>query len=267
MKNRLLNFFNNNCYLKDGLFHLGGMTIMLMKSIGFILQGRVDIHETITQMKRIGNDSLPMVSITALATGMVLVVQMGNQFAKMGAESYVGGVVALAQARELAPILTAIVVAGRIGSAMTAEIGTMKVTEQIDALETLAVSPVRYLVVPRLLAGVVMLPFLTIYANLIGIAGGLFVAVAQINMSIVSFRESVVSQLMINDIVGGLIKALAFGLIISLVGCYRGFITKGGAEGVGASTTGSVVTAIMLIFVSNYFLSVLIVNFVEAFLY
>jgi phospholipid/cholesterol/gamma-HCH transport system permease protein len=208
-----------------------------------------------------------MVSITALATGMVLVVQMGSQFVKMGAESYVGGVVALAQARELSPILTAIVVAGRVGSAMAAEIGTMKVTEQIDALQTLAVSPIRFLVVPRLIAGFIMLPLLTIYANFIGIAGGLFVAVAQLNMSVVSFKESVIDQLMIHDIMGGLLKALVFGLIISMVGCYRGFITRGGAEGVGASTTGAVVTAIMIIFVCNYFLSVLIVNFVEAFLY
>lgn len=247
--------------------HLGAMTIMFFRALHFIFKGQVNFHDTIVQMKRIGVESLPMVSITALATGMVLVVQMGNQFVKMGAESYVGGVVALAQARELSPILTAIVVAGRIGSAMAAEIGTMKVTEQIDALQTLAVSPIRFLVVPRLLAGVVMLPFLTIYSNIIGIAGGLFVAVAQINLTIVSFRESVISQLQINDLLGGLVKAVIFGMIIAMVGCYRGFITRGGAEGVGESTTGSVVTAIMLIFVCNYFLSVLVVNFVEAFLY
>jgi phospholipid/cholesterol/gamma-HCH transport system permease protein len=131
----------------------------------------------------------------------------------------------------------------------------------------MAVSPIRFLVVPRLIAGVIMLPFLTIYANVIGILGGLFVAVAQINISMVSFKESVISQLGVTDIMGGLLKALIFGLIISIIGCYKGFTTKGGAEGVGESTTGSVVTAIMIIFVCNYFLSVLIVNFMEAFIY
>jgi len=249
------------------LFHLGAITSMLFKAIYFILKREINFKDTVLQMKRIGNESLAMVSITALATGMVLVVQTGSQFVRMGAESYVGGIVALTQARELSPILTAIVVAGRIGSAMAAEIGTMKVTEQIDALETMAVSPIRFLVVPRLIAGVIMLPFLTIYANVIGILGGLFVAVAQINISMVSFRESVISQLGVTDIMGGLLKALIFGLIISIIGCYKGFTTKGGAEGVGESTTGSVVTAIMIIFVCNYFLSVLIVNFMEAFIY
>lgn len=248
------------------LMHVGAMTLMLWHAIRFILAGRISLHDTFEQMKRIGVESLPMVGITGLATGMVLVVQIGNQFVRMGAETYVGGVVALSIARELGPILTAIVVAGRVGSAMAAEIGTMKVTEQIDALETLAVSPIRFLVVSRLIAGVLMLPVLTIYNNLIGMAGGLVVAILQLNMSQASFIESIRSQLQINDIVGGLIKAMVFGLIITTVGCYRGFITRGGAEGVGESTTGSVVTAIMIILVSDYFLTVLILNFVEGFM-
>ena len=249
------------------IYHLGAMTTMLMSALSFILKGRINFKDTIMQMKRIGNESLPMVSITALATGMVLVVQVGFQFVRMGAESYIGGVVALAQVRELSPILTAIVVAGRIGSAMAAEIGTMRVTEQIDALETMAVSPIRYLVVPRLIAGVIMLPVLTIYANFIGILGGLFVAVAQLNISMVNFRESVISQLQVFDIIGGLSKTIIFGMVISLVGCYKGFTTSGGAEGVGNSTTSSVVTAIMIIFVFNYFLSVLIVNIMNTSIY
>lgn len=248
------------------LAHLGAMTMMLAQAVSFILRRRVNLRDTIEQMKRIGVESLPMVSITGFATGMVLVVQIGDQFVKMGAETYVGGVVALALARELSPILTSIVVAGRIGSAMAAEIGTMRVTEQIDALETLAVSPVRYLVVPRLIAGVAMLPLLTIFSNLIGMIGGLLVATAQFHMSTVSFVESIKAQLLVSDILGGLLKATIFGLIIATVGCYRGFITRGGAEGVGESTTGSVVTAIVIILVSNYFLAVLILNFATAFL-
>lgn len=248
------------------LGHLGAMTTMLAQAVSFILRRRVNLHDTFDQMRRIGVESLPMVSITGFATGMVLVVQIGDQFVKMGAETYVGGVVALALARELSPILTSIVVAGRIGSAMAAEIGTMRVTEQIDALETLAVPPVRYLVVPRLIAGVLMLPLLTVFSNMVGMIGGLIVATMQFHMSVVSFQESIKAQLLVSDVMGGLLKSTIFGLIIATVGCYRGFITRGGAEGVGESTTGSVVTAIVIILVSNYFLAVLMLNFAAAFL-
>ncbi|HNY12465.1 MAG TPA: ABC transporter permease [Candidatus Wallbacteria bacterium] len=251
---------------KDMMSALGEMSIILAKGLLFLMQGKINIRDLVYQMSQIGVDSLFMVSITGLSTGMVLVVQMGNQMVKMGAESYVGGIVALSLARELAPNLTAIVVAGRIGSSIAAEIGTMAVTEQIDALYTLAVSPIKYLVVPRVLAAALMLPILTIFTNMIGIAGGSFVAVAQVNISLMTFKESILTNLAIRDVMGGLIKSFFFGGIIGLVGCYKGFKTYGGAEGVGKSTTGAVVLSIMLILVSNYFLSVLIVNFNDTFL-
>jgi phospholipid/cholesterol/gamma-HCH transport system permease protein len=245
---------------------LGEAVVMVWQAIGFIVRGKVSLKETIKQMAIIGADSLPMVSITGLFTGMVLVVQMGNQFVRIGAESYVGGVVALALARELSPNLTAIVTAGRVGSAMAAEIGTMKVTEQVDALYTLATSPVKVLVSPRLIASVIMLPLLTVFSTAIGIAGGAFVAVNQVHISLTVFKDSVLNTVELNDLFGGLLKAAVFGLVIAIVGCYRGFTTEGGAEGVGRATTGAVVNAIMCILVSNYFLTVLVVNFVETFL-
>jgi len=255
----LLKQFN---YMINGL---GEMTQMALSGLSFLIRGKINFRDLFYQMSQIGVDSLFMVSITGLSTGMVLVVQMGNQMVKMGAESYVGGIVALALARELAPNLTAIVVAGRIGSAMAAEIGTMVVTEQIDALHTLAVSPIKYLVVPRVLAAALMLPILTIYANAIGIFGGSFVSVAQVNISLVSFKESILATLLVRDILGGLAKAFIFGIIIGIVGCYKGFKTYGGAEGVGKSTTSAVVLSIMLILIANYFLSVLVVNVNESF--
>jgi len=251
--------------LRNMLTTLGEMAIIFGKGLVFLMQGKLNIRDLIYQMSQIGVDSLFMVSITGLSTGMVLVVQMGNQMVKMGASSYVGGIVALSLARELAPNLTAIVVAGRIGSAIAAEIGTMAVTEQIDALYTLAVSPIKYLVVPRVLAAALMLPVLTIFTNIIGIAGGSLVAVTQVNISLMTFKESILANLEISDIMGGLVKSFVFGAIIGLVGCYKGFKTYGGAEGVGKSTTGAVVLSIMLILVSNYFLSVLIVNFNDTF--
>ncbi len=251
--------------IREMIKGLGEMTLMMMSAFSFIIRGKINLKDLINQMSSIGVDSLFMVSITGLSTGMVLVVQMGNQMVKMGAESYVGGIVALALARELAPNLTAIVVAGRIGSAMAAEIGTMAVTEQIDALHTLAVSPIKYLFVPRLLAAALMLPILTIFTNAIGIAGGSFVSVMQVNISLVTFKESILSTLMVRDIMGGLAKSFIFGLIIGMVGCYKGFKTYGGAEGVGKSTTSAVVLAIMLILVANYFLSVLVVNVNDTF--
>jgi len=251
--------------IRDMIKGLGEMTLMMMSAFSFIIRGKINFKDLLNQMSSIGVDSLFMVSITGLSTGMVLVVQMGNQMVKMGAESYVGGIVALALARELAPNLTAIVVAGRIGSAMAAEIGTMAVTEQIDALHTLAVSPIKYLFVPRVLAAALMLPILTIFTNVIGIAGGSFVSVMQVNISLVTFKESILSTLLVRDIMGGLAKSFIFGIIIGMVGCYKGFKTYGGAEGVGKSTTSAVVLAIMLILVANYFLSVLVVNVNDTF--
>lgn len=223
-----------------------------------IKQNRFDFKNLNSQMCRIGVESITMVIITGLSVGMVLVVQTGFQFKRFGALDYVGGVVGLSMAKELAPILTAIVLAGRVGSSIAAELGTMKITEQIDALETMATNPVEYLVVPRFWACTTMLFLLTVISNLVGILGGSLVAVEQLNMSYNTFMNSVLDMLRVYDLMGGLFKSLIFGAIIAIIGCYKGFVTEGGAEGVGKSTTDSVVIAIMLILASNYFLTEMI---------
>jgi len=249
---------------------LGNLSILFLQSLYWIFHdlrtGRFMFKNLMDQMSRIGVDSLPMVAITGFSTGAVLVVQIGYQFTQLGAQRYVGGVVSMAMARELAPIMTAIVVAGRIGSSIAAELGTMKITEQIDALETMAANPVEYLVVPRFLGCTVMLVILTIFTNVVGMIGGSLVAVYQIGMTLVTFRDSILQNLKIFDLMGGLFKGMVFGALIGIIGCYRGFTTEGGAEGVGKSTTGAVVLAIMLILAVNYFLTVGINNFNMAYM-
>ncbi|MBI3039735.1 ABC transporter permease [bacterium] len=248
----------------------GSLALLFFQTIYWTLHnlkhGKFNLKNLIDQMSRIGVDSLPMVAITGLSTGAVLVVQIGYQFTQLGAQRYVGGVVSMAMARELAPILTAIVVAGRVGSAIAAELGTMKITEQIDALETMATNPVDYLVVPRFLACTFMLFILTIFTNVVGMLGGSVVAIYQIGMTLVTFKDSILQNLKVYDIMGGLFKGMVFGAIIGLVGCYKGFTTEGGAEGVGKSTTGAVVLTIILILAVNYFLTVGINNFNMAYM-
>ena len=208
---------------------------------------------TIDQMNRIGVTSLPLVFLTALFTGMVLSLQSAYQLRLFAAEQFTSDLVALSMTRELGPVLTAMVVAGRVGASIAAEIGTMKVTEQIDALRSLATDPVRYLVVPRLVAGFFMLFFLTIYADCIGMLGGYFVAVFKLGISSHQYIKRSIEILMIKDIMTGLYKAFIFGVVISIVGCYFGFQTEGGAEGVGRSTTMAVVTALVLIIALDCF--------------
>jgi phospholipid/cholesterol/gamma-HCH transport system permease protein len=202
-------------------------------------------------MNRIGVTSLPLVFLTALFTGMVLSLQSAYQLRLFAAQQFTSDLVALSIARELGPVLTAMVVAGRVGAAMAAELGTMKVTEQIDALKALAVDPVRYLVAPRFVAGFLMLFILTIYADCIGMLGGYIVAVFKLGISPHQYIKRSVDVLMIKDIFTGLIKAFFFGGIIAGVGCYYGFNAEGGAEGVGRATTVAVVTILVMIIASD----------------
>jgi len=256
--------------LKDFINLMGSLSLLLVQSIYWTLHslriGRFGFKNLMDQMSRIGVDSLPMVAITGFSTGAVLVVQIGYQFTQLGAQRYVGGVVSMAMARELAPILTAIVVAGRVGSAIAAEIGTMKITEQVDALETMATNAVDYLVVPRFWGCTIMLFVLTIFTNIVGMVGGSIVAIYQIGMTLTTFQESILQNLKIFDLMGGLFKAMVFGGVIGIIGCYKGFTTEGGAEGVGKSTTGAVVLAIMMILAINYFLTVGINNINTAYM-
>jgi phospholipid/cholesterol/gamma-HCH transport system permease protein len=219
---------------------------------------QADLRETVRQMARLGADSLPIVLMTIMFTGMVLAVQTSKEFVRFGASSSVGGVVAIAMGRELAPVLTGVVVAGRIGAAIAAEIGTMKVTEQIDALRVMATNPTSYLVVPRFLAAVLMMPVLIVFANAIGSIGGWLVATNYANISSFTYTNSIKVFMEPFDMVGGMLKGCVFGAIIAIVGCHKGLSTRQGAEGVGIAPTAAVVLSLILIFISNYFLSIIL---------
>ena len=214
-----------------------------------------DGREWLRQMVRVGVDSIPVVVLTAMFTGMVLALQTFIGFRRVHAEQFVASVVSLAMLRELSPVLVGLMVTGRVGSSMAAEIGTMKVTEQIDALKALATEPVQYLFVPRIVAGVVMLPFLVILGDFLGIYGGYLIAVKMMNTNPVVYQQNTYQFLTLNDLWSGLIKAAAFGLILTLTGCVRGYYTTGGAEGVGRATTNAVVSASLIILLSDFFLT------------
>jgi len=217
-----------------------------------------DWREVLRQMSLLGADSLPIVMITILCTGMVFSVQTAKVFVEYGAVNTVGGVVAIAMGRELVPVLVGVVVAGRIGAAIAAELGTMKVTEQIDALRVMATSPVRYLVAPRFIAISLMLPVLIVFGNFIGNLGGWLVAHYYANISTATYVNSIKSLCEAWDLTGGMVKGVFFGAIIAIVGCFKGLNAKTGAEGVGLATTASVVLSIILIFIADYFLTVLL---------
>ncbi len=240
----------------NGCAATGRMTFLFIETIKRLKDANG--KETIRQMALLGADSLPIVLMTILCTGMVFSVQTAKEFVRFGAASSVGGIVAIAMARELVPVLTGVVVAGRIGAAIAAELGTMKVTEQVDALRVMAANPVSFLVVPRFIAIVLMMPILVIFANLIGNIGGWIVAHYYAGIGTFSYEHSIRVLAETYDVVGGMIKSSVFGAIIAIVGCYKGLNAPNGAEGVGLATTASVVLSIILIFITNYFLSILL---------
>jgi phospholipid/cholesterol/gamma-HCH transport system permease protein len=204
------------------------------------------------QMIEIGYYSLPVVGLTAIFTGMVLALQSFTGFARFSAESAIPQVVVVSLTRELGPVLAGLMVAGRIGAAMAAEIGTMRVTDQIDALQTLSTNPMRYLVAPRLIAGTTMLPLLVLCADIIGVFGGYIVSIYKLGFNPGIYLHNTFDFLETMDVVSGLVKAGVFGFVVALMGCYHGFHSKGGAQGVGTATTNAVVSASILILISNY---------------
>lgn len=199
--------------------------------------------------------SLPVVAMTAIFSGMVIALQSYTGFSRFSAESAIAGVVVLSVVRELGPVLAGLMVAGRVGAAMAAEIGTMRVTDQIDALGTLSTNPVKYLVTPRLLAGLLALPLLVIVADILGVLGGFLVATAKLGFSANGYLTNTYTTLTTEDIVAGLAKAGVFGFLIALMGCYHGYNSRGGAQGVGAATTNAVVSASILILAFDYVLT------------
>ncbi|HCQ21408.1 MAG: MlaE family lipid ABC transporter permease subunit [Anabaena sp. CoA2_C59] len=228
---------------------LGGQVIF------HLLQGKIHRRNTLEQLAIVGPDSFFIALLTAIFVGAVFTIQVAREFINFGAGNLVGGVLAVALTRELTPVLTAVVLAGRVGSAFAAEIGTMKVTEQIDALLMLKTDPIDYLVIPRLLACLIMLPILTLLCLVTGMSGGLLIATRIYNLSDTVFLDSARDFLDIWDISSSMIKACCFGVLIAIIGCSWGLTTTGGAKGVGQSTTTAVVTALLVIFISNFFLS------------
>jgi phospholipid/cholesterol/gamma-HCH transport system permease protein len=207
------------------------------------------------QMVEIGYNSLPVVGLTAIFTGMVLALQSYTGFARFSAEGAIATVVVLSVTRELGPVLAGLMVAGRIGAAMAAEIGTMRVTEQIDALTTLSTNPFKYLVAPRLIAGLTMLPLLVLVADIIGVMGGYLISIYKLGFNPGTYLAKTFIDLVALDVISGLVKASVFGFIIALMGCYNGYNSKGGAQGVGQATTNAVVSASILILTFNYFIT------------
>jgi len=239
-------------------YEAGGISLMFWRSCKVLFMAPLRVHETASQMYKIGVASFPLVSLTALFTGMVLALQSAYQLRIFSAVQFTSDLVSLSTVRELGPVLTGVVVAGRVGASIAAEIGTMKVTEQIDALQSLAMDPIRYLVVPRFVASVSMLFILSIYAMVIGILGGYGIAIFKLGISSHTYLSRAIDILVLKDIVTGLSKAFFFGMIISSVGCYYGFEAKGGAEGVGMATTKAVVTSIITIIAFDCFYTAMV---------
>jgi phospholipid/cholesterol/gamma-HCH transport system permease protein len=239
----------------DFLSATGSLVIFALLAIWYGIRPPYYPRLILRQMIEIGYYSLPVVGLTALFTGMVLALQTYTGFSRFAAESAIPNVVVLSVTRELGPVIAGLMVAGRIGAAIAAEIGTMRVTDQIDALTTLSTNPYRYLVAPRLLAGLVMLPALVLVADIIGVFGGFLVSAYKLNFNHASYIQRSVDFLQTQDVVAGLAKAAVFGFVVALMGCYNGYHSRGGAQGVGAATTYAVVSASILILIFDYVLT------------
>ena len=234
---------------------MGGILILFISVIRWMFRPPLKLRLIFKQMEFVGVKSLFVVVLTGTFTGMVMALQGYYGFKMFSAESMVGSTVALGMTRELGPVLTGLMVTARAGSAMAAELGTMRVTEQIDALYVMSANPVKYLIVPRVIASVLMLPALTIVSVFVGILGGYFVGVPILGINSGAFVNNISALVGLDDLYNGLIKAAFFGLILSLFGCYKGFSMTGGAEGVGKATTEAVVLSSIWILVSDYFLT------------
>ncbi|HEY7215790.1 MAG TPA: ABC transporter permease [Thermoanaerobaculia bacterium] len=233
----------------------GGLGLLTGRAFLAMIRPPYEIGLWIRQMEQIGVRSLGVASVTTIFTGMVLALQTALSLPSLGIKYYIGSVVSKSLVRELGPVLTALIVGGRIGSGMTAEIGTMKVTEQIDALRSMATDPVKKLVVPKLVATLVMLPALTVIGDALGILGGLIVATYTLNLTPGLYLNDVFDSLNLGDVASGIAKSFFFAYFIAVVGCYNGLNTTGGADGVGRATTNTVVVAAILVLVSDFFLT------------
>ena len=248
----------------DWVAEVGRVTILMRDIARFLIPGLRSFGRVVQQMGTIGVGSLWLVVVVSLFTGAVAAVQAAYQFTSVVPMRFLGSVVLRSVIIELSPVLTGLVVGGRVGASIAAELGTMKVTEQIDAMRAMAIHPVRYLVVPRVIAAIVMLPVMTILSDAIAIFGGWVVAVTSIGMSSNTYTQSLKDFFLVKDLMSGLIKAFFFGGIIGVMGCYYGFATEGGAEGVGMATTRAVVASCVLVLISDYVLANVLFRFVFA---
>jgi phospholipid/cholesterol/gamma-HCH transport system permease protein len=242
------------------LLYVGGLTELGLETVRLTFRRPFERREFILQLDHIGVRSMSIVVITAAFIGMVLALQTAYALEDFGGKLFIGKVVSLSLVRELAPVLMALMVGGRVGAGMTAEIGTMKVTEQIDALRALATNPIRKLIVPKVLATTIMLPALTTIAILVGTLGGMLIAVANLNLSANFYMRSVITTLRYNDLASGIGKTFFFGFAIALIACFNGLRTSGGADGVGRATTATVVTSAITVLVLDFFLTKLFMS-------
>jgi len=237
------------------MVYTGDITDLAVQTIQQAWRGPIEWPLVMAQFEQIGFKSLSIVAITSLFIGMVLALQTAYSLADFGGKLFVGKVVSLSLVRELAPVLMSLMVGGRVGAGMTAELGTMKVTEQIDALRALATNPVRKLVVPKVMATTLMFPLLTVISNFVGIIGGMFIAVTSLHLSANFYLRSVIETVKYNDLASGIGKTFFFGFAIGLIGCFNGLRTTGGADGVGRATTVTVVTGAITVLVLDFFLT------------
>jgi len=251
VKNNLVTRF------RDFIYFIGGITNLAAQSMYWVFMPPYERKRIFEQAKKAGVDSLPIVALISFFIGVILAFQISTLMQRLGSEMYIASVVALSLVRELGPIITSLVVAGRVGAAITAELGSMQVTEQIDALETLATNPIKYLVVPRLIALALMLPLLTVFGDMIGILGGWMICVFKLGISSRLYLNITFDSLLFKDLFTGLSKTIFFGMIIAWVSCYEGFNVEGGAEGVGKATTKAVVTSFILIIACDCFFTAL----------
>ncbi|MFH2037631.1 MAG: ABC transporter permease [Candidatus Zixiibacteriota bacterium] len=238
---------------------LGSMFILLFKTVYYLKDIPKSVSLIFEQCFLIGNRSLPLIAITSIFVGAVSSWQAAYQFKFIGAPlRYLGSAVGTAIVIELAPVLTALVVAGRVGAGIAAELGTMRVTEQIDALDSMGISPVRYLVMPRLVASTLMLPIITVFSNFVAITGAMLVSILFVDLSYETFLSGVRNSFTVSDMMGGLLKSTIFGLIIGLVGCHEGFYAQGGARGVGKSTTEAAVIGAVMVLIADYIIATIL---------
>ncbi|MFH2012254.1 MAG: ABC transporter permease [Pseudomonadota bacterium] len=254
----MFNFFNFIGSLVINFVEESGRIIILFgKTIMWTFRPPLNSKNIAQQMEEVGVNSIPVVLIMSIFTGMVLALQSYTGFRRFNAEAFVGTVVALSMVRELGPVLSGLMVSGRVGAAMAAELGTMQVTEQIDALESLATNPIKFLIVPRFLAALFVMPVLVVLSDIVGIIGGYIVSTVLLGTNSTTYIKRTWDYMEMGDIYAGLLKACVFGVIIAIISCYQGFYTRGGAEGVGKATTRAVVISSLVILISNYFITAL----------